>query len=505
MANELQSQLKNLNIDFDKLIADSLKKVEDLIIAEAIPEAELIASQLLRVVPDNIQALQLYGLVLLRLQKYAEATEVLDQSLQLDAANAESLNNLALCYLHTNKPKEAYDAICEAVSYDSNNFNFYNNAGIILRAMGKNDEAIETFRHALKLKPDDVRLWENLGSVLGSSLQLDKAIECFHTCLKLNPDSLSAKVDLAYAYHLKGEWEKAWPYYEFRLKYWHQSGRHTGRFYDMYPPAKAWDGSDLSGKTICLYCEQGFGDLIQFIRFAPFLKSLGATVVIDAPPSLASLFAPYGIVRGTYTEDYDVHCSVLSLPYLLKLTPEQYWVPYLFQAQPVLDMKDYAGQFKIGVVWAGNPGHPNDANRSCHLKHFREMSKLPGVTLFSFQKEKSKRAYASMPDIEIDLADNCDDMRLIDMSEFLTDFQATANLLKQMDLIICVDTSVLHLAGALEIPVWGLLAFNPDWRWTIKGDRSVWYPSLRLFRQSKPGDWDSVFAEVIESLPNLQP
>jgi tetratricopeptide (TPR) repeat protein len=500
--DELTTQLKVLNIDLPQLIKTSLLKIEELVKADALLEAEMVAQQLLRVDQENVQAMQLYGLVLFRMQKYAEAIETLEKAVKLDGENAETHNNLALCYLHTNRIEQALDRLQDAVSLDPNNHNFYNNAGIVLRAMGKPHAAANSFERALELNPSDVRTWENLGSLHGQEKELHDAIYCFQKSLELDPNNLSAKVDLAYAYHLLGEWDKAWPLYEARLEFWHKIGRHPGRFYEIYPPSRAWDGeASLEGKTICVYCEQGSGDMIQFIRFVPQLALKGATVLIDAPNDLKTLFEPFGTVRNSYDgQSYDYHCSILSLPYLLKIRPEQYLgeKPYL-NASKILDMSDYKNFYRVGIVWAGNPGHPNDANRSCPLKHFRELM-LPGVKLFSLQKEKSKRVYTSMPGVEVDFAAGCEDMKVVDMSEYLTDFQATASVIREMDLVITVDTSVLHLAGALGKPTWGLLAFNPDWRWTVDGSKTIWYSSVELFRQTKPGGWEEVLSKVKERL-----
>ena len=251
-----------------------------------------------------------------------------------------------------------------------------------------------------------------------------------------------------------------------------------------------------------MYCEQGTGDMIQFVRYVPRLTAMEANVILDVPPSLETLFTPFGKTRIEYRDEpYDYHCSILSLIYLLNIPQGEYAenVPYL-EAQPLLDMTDYASNFKIGIVWAGNPGHPNDINRSCHLSLFRKIANLPNVKLFSLQKETSKRVYSSNPNNQIDLSDNCDDLKVVDMADFLIDYKATASVVNEMDLIITVDTSVLHLAGALGKETWGLIPYNPDWRWQASGSTNVWYPSVILYRQQVPGDWESVFEKIYQDL-----
>ena len=502
--NETESQLKALNIDLKDVIAKATEKIEQLLKIDAIKEAEILVKQLLVVDPTNAAGLQLYGLILYRQRKYHESIEVINKAIALDDSNAENYNNVALSYLHSGQSKEAMEAISKARQLQFTNHNFLNNQGLIYRAMGDSRSAIVCFQNAINMVPDDVKTWENLGSAYGHEKMLDRAIECFQKALELDPKTLAAHVDLAYAYHLQGDWEKAWPEYEHRLEYWHSVGRNPGRFYDIYKPEFKWDGkTSLQGKTIAVYCEQGVGDMLQFVRFVPKLKELGGKVLLDCPENLATLFKEFGEVRTNYNEQgFDFHCSILSLPYLLNMmTPDKFLSdkPYIFSDEK-LDMTDYKNHFNIGICWAGNPGHPNDGNRSVPLSYFRKIYELPNVKLFSLQKDVAKRVYANRPDLEIDLAAGCDDMKLVNVSDFMTDFLGTASVINSMDLIITVDTSILHLAGAMGKNTWALIPFNPDWRWTLSGERTDWYANTMLFRQPVYGDWQSVFDLIYNKL-----
>jgi len=502
---ELLDELQELDIDLKVLIDNATAKVEELFRAGFSKEAEVVVKQLLVVDPNNIQGLQLYGLILYREKKYQEAVDLLNKAIALDASNAENHNNIALCYLHAGKFTEALESITYAIEINPNNHNFVNNMGLIYRSLGELDKSIEVFKKAIDLQPTDSKGWENLGSAYGQNKELEKGIDCFKKAIELDPKSLGPHIDLAYGYHLLGEWEKAWPEYEYRLEYWHAAGRNPGRFYDIYKPEKNWDGKkSLKDKKVIVYCEQGTGDLIQFVRFVPKLKELGATVYLDSPASLVTLIKDFGIIRTNYNDEilYDYHCSILSLPYLLNLTtPDKFLSgPYLFADK--LDMNDYKNTFNIGICWAGNPGHPNDANRSCYLSLFREIYNLPNVKLFSLQKDVGKRVYTNRPDVELDLASNCDDMKIVDTCDLMVDYQATSMIINSLDLVITVDTSVLHLSGALGKETWALLPFNPDWRWTISGDKTAWYDNMTLFRQTKIGDWKSVFDQILIKLKN---
>jgi len=505
--DDFLNELKALDIDLDDLVKNALNKTELLLKDGFIVEAEILVKQLLRVSINNLQGMQLYGLILFRKREYKEAIDVITQAIAMHESNAENHNNIALCYLHSGQSEKAFEHVSRAVELAPDNYNFTNNKGLICRARGDLVQAIKYFKQAIE-KSDNSRAWENLGSVYGQQKKLDDAIDCFQKAISLDADNLGAHVDLAYAHHLKGNWEKGWEEYEYRLEYWHSVGRNPGKFYDIYPPSGNWDGKEsIANKKIVIYCEQGSGDMINFVRFVPLLKDLGAEVVIDAPPELKSLFEGFGAIRTNYSDvlEYDYHCSILSLPYLLKVKDNfMKETSYLGPISAHPSMVDYDKFFKIGVVWAGNPGHPNDANRSVYLKNFKGIANLPNVKLFSFQKELGNRVYANS-NVQIDLMENCEDMRLVDLSGNLDTFKDTAELVMGMDLMITVDTSVLHLAGALGKKTFALIPYNPDWRWGIEGSDNNWYSSVTLFRQEDLGDWKTVFDKVEEQVRDLLP
>lgn len=498
LAKELESK-----IDVKQLIENALKKVETLLLDGFIKEAEVIVKQLLRVDADNTAAMQLYGLIHQKNNNFKDAISILNKAIKFDDTNSQNYNNIALCYMHDHEMDQAKESILKAIELNPLDHNYLCNYGLIQRASGNNLDSIDVYKKAIELNDSDPRVWESMGSALGQEKRYDEAIVCFEKSLSLNPKDLGAHVNLAYAYHLTGQWEKAWGEYEYRLEYWHSAGRNPGRFLNLYKKEKNWDGqASLINKKIVIYCEQGIGDMIQFVRFIPKLKELGADVYIDTPSSLVSVFSNFATtIQSNSSEGYDYHCSILSLPYLLNMkTPDKFLPePYVFIDEKV-DMSDYQDTFNIGICWAGNPGHPNDGNRSCHLSNFRELAKLEGVKLFSLQKELGKRIYTSMPGLEIDLINGCEDINMIDVSEFMIDYKETGKILNGLDLVITVDTSLLHLSGAMGIKTYALIAHNPDWRWTSEGENTVWYNSVELFRQKEPGNWQDVFDRIKEKV-----
>lgn len=265
-------------------------------------------------------------------------------------------------------------------------------------------------------------------------------------------------------------------------------------------PHLYWDGSSLAGKTIFVYSEQGFGDAIQFVRYCRLLAESGARVMVACEPAMRRLFEGVSGINqlvDIYEEipEFDFHVSLMSLPGFLNTaletipshvpnirTPEGQRVP----DEELLE----TGKLKVGLVWKGSPFHVNDKNRSVSLEKFESILKNADVRFFSLQTGESST--------DISKFGYEDDLK--DLGESLTDFAVTAAVMDHLDLLISVDTSVVHLAGAMGKPVWTLLPFYPDWRWLLGRDDSPWYPTMRLFRQKDTGDWDGVFEELEMSL-----
>jgi tetratricopeptide (TPR) repeat protein len=472
------------------------------------PSTELVVNQLLIVDPKNIKGLQLKGLIEYKKGNYQDSISYVNKVIKLDPDNSENYNNIALAYLHSGQQLKAFECCSKALELNDNNFNYICNLALILRSLNKNEDALKYYNKALSLDSNNPMVWESIGSIYGQEKKYDLAIECFLKAIEKNSSFLDSRIDLAYAYHLTGQWEKAWNEYEYRIPYWREQGRGPGAFLNFYKAEKAWNGKDdLNNKVVVVFCEQGHGDLIQFLRFIPELKAKGCKVIVETSENTFSIVNKFADEVRTYfnTVEYDYHCSILSLPYLLNLkTPDKFKSdkPYIL-VDEIYDMSNYKDTFNIGICWAGNPGHPNDALRSCHLSNFRELSKIPKVKLFSLQKDLSKRIYANMPNLEIDLADNCQDLNIVDTSELMSDFESTAKLIKSLDLVITVDTSVLHLSGAVGAKTFGLIALNPDWRWTSQGSTNVWYDSVELIRQKDFNNWDSVFEEICDKVRKL--
>jgi len=304
--------------------------------------------------------------------------------------------------------------------------------------------------------------------------------------------------NLALALLVQGHFPEGWEEYEWR---WKTKGLLSPR---QLLPQPLWDGRPLAGRAILLHAEQGLGDTIQFIRYLPLVAQRGGRVIVECQPELQRLVQAMTpdipvLARGQPLPDFAFQCPLLSLPKALGTTLATIpaTVPYLHaDAQNVQMWRDrlagHGSALKVGLIWAGNPHHKNDRNRSVKLASLAPLAQVPGVQFYSLQKGAAA-AQAKTPPPGMDLIDRTDDLQ---------DFADTAAMIANLDLVIAVDTSVVHLAGALAKPVWTLLPYCPDWRWLLKRQDSPWYPTMRLFRQPEIGDWDSVIQQLAAALAN---
>ncbi len=317
--------------------------------------------------------------------------------------------------------------------------------------------------------------------------ELDTAIDRFDEAESKGYDSAELKWDRALALLLRGDMARGFAEYEWRWRI------PDGKPRDLDGPA--WTGGDLTGKTLLVYAEQGFGDTIQFVRYLPRIVGRAGRVVFECQEPLLRLFQGGPPCRDVTViardvaplPAYDAHVALMSLAHLADADPgHSGQPPYLTPPDdgPRVDSK--AGALRVGLVWAGKPSHRNDRNRSLSLADLAPLFEVPGASFHSLQfgdpaETVSPLGFAAL---------------IEDLRPRIRDFADSAALVASLDLIVTADTALAHLAGALARPVWTLLPFVPDWRWQTERDDSPWYPTMRLFRQTRPGDWDGVIARV---------
>ncbi|MBD2069380.1 tetratricopeptide repeat protein [Leptolyngbya sp. FACHB-671] len=482
--------------------------------------------QAISLAPRYAEAHNNLGMVRQDQGEFEQAIAHYQQALTLKPNNADIHNNLGNALQGLKKFEAAIACYQKALALQPENFTFYNNLGAALQELGQLTKSVQVYRQALTLKPDYVDAHYNLGNTLKDLKKLDECVTCYRQAIALKPDyadaynnlglalceqgkiaesvaayqqAISLQPDYADAHLnrglsllLAGELAQGFEEYEWR---WQVKGPNFKSLPAFTQPM--WDGSYLNGKTILLHTEQGFGDTIQFIRYAPLIAERGGRVIVECQEALIRLLQTVPeinqvIAKGTPLPEFHVHAPLLSLPHIFGTTlntiPAQ--IPYLKAPASDLHLDAPPDRFKVGIVWAGSPDHRSDRDRSCSLNQFVKLLEVPNVQLYSLQKGARTADLTQLPNAST----------IEDLSPQLKDFADTAAAMMQLDLIITVDTSVGHLAGALGRPVWVLLSFAADWRWMCDRSDSPWYPTLRLFRQPTPGDWDSVLTETIQTL-----
>ena len=461
---------------------------------------EAIASfqEALRLRPDFAEAHNNLGVTFKERGNWDEAAASLRQALALNPDFAEAHNNLGTILESKGDLEAASTCYQQALGRKPDFAEAHNNLAIILNKRGNYAEALVHYQRALTLKPDYPDAHHNLGTLLVDQGKLDEGVASYERALQLKPDYVEAHLGRAQAWLQMGDWERGWPEFEWR---WRRPSFPPRSF-----PQPLWDGESLAGRTILVHAEQGLGDTLHFIRYAPLVKRYGGYVIVECQRELLPLLATctgvdQWVAFGTPLPDFDVHAPLLSLPRILQTTlatvPAD--IPYL-SADP--EQVEYwrqemgsRGGFTIGIAWQGNPGHTNDWNRSVSLTSFEPLSRLDGVRLFSLQKG---------PGTEQLLAAK-ERFMLPDLGSRFGTFQDTAAVLVNLDLVLTVDSAVAHCAGALGVPVWVLVPYAADWRWLLERADSPWYPTMRLFRQKEPGNWSEVFDRIVVALKDRVP
>ncbi|MHC4269735.1 MAG: tetratricopeptide repeat protein, partial [Planctomycetota bacterium] len=403
--------------------------------------------------PHNTEILCNLGAVFQELGNLDEAIINYKKAITLKPDNAKAHSNLGTALKKQCKLEEAVKSHHRAIALKPDYAEAYNNLGITLQSLNQLDEAVASYNRAIELKPDYAEAYNNLGITLQSLNQLDKALTSYNRAIELKRDYAEARFNKSLILLLKGNFKDGWQEYEWRLR----TKDHVFKAFQQ----PMWDSSPLNGKTILVHTEQGLGDSIQFIRYIPMVKKQGGRVIVECQQSLCSLFRNCDgideikeIVSDIeYPVQFDFHVPLLSLPGIFNVTMDSTPpnAPYI-KPDPALVSQwhrtlDHDNNFKIGVVWAGNPKNKNDHKRSCSLKDFEHLTSIRGLSFYSLQKGQASVEANNPPK----------GMNIINLDSELNDFADTAAAIINLDLVISVDTSVAHLAGAIGKPVWTLL------------------------------------------------
>jgi len=445
--------------------------------------------------PEILEAHMLYGKACHELGKVGEAKQAYTTLLSRAPESAEAHMRLGVVHLCEWNYDEARKELLQALRIDANLAEAGYFLGLVHLRAYEFDAARELFLRARQSRPDRPEIATSLGVTARKQGKPDEARRYFEEALSLDPGHADAHWHLADVLLLQGEYASGWKEFEWRWK--HQGFLTPSR--DFAEPV--WDGEDITGQTILLHPEQGFGDILQFVRYAPLVAERGAKVLLGSPPELARLLETVPGIAGVVTTregapPFDLLCPLLSLPRLFDTREENIpsAVPYL-RADPVL-VREWAGRIvddgrlRVGIIWSGNPLQENNRHRACRLDELAPVVGIPGVQVYSLQKGTPREELMSSPFRRA----------IIDLADGLTDFAQTAAALQHLDLLISSDTGPVHLAGALGRKVWLLVSAIPDWRWSLSGERSAWYPSFSLFRQERIGEWGPVITRMCEAL-----
>jgi Tfp pilus assembly protein PilF len=439
--------------------------------------------------PDFFDAIYNLALVLQELDQCPEAIACYEQALRINPDFPQAWNNVGVAHHKAGRSARAVDCHRRAIALQPGVSSNYNNLANALRGLSQPGEAIREIEAGLRIEPSSAILRLNLGDALREAGRIQESVAAYDELLRMEPSLAEAHFGRGFSLLLAGDMAAGWDEYEWR---W--------RLKDHPPPRElpqpSWQGEPLDGARILVHAEQGAGDCIQFARFIPELVLRGATVILECPGPLVRLCRTIQGVRevipkGSPLPAFDRSCALMSVPRFLKTTLDSVPapVPYLRAPEkgPELprDARAKSSDLKVGLVWAGAPGHRNDRHRSIPLELLEPLLTHAGTVFYNLQLR---------PDLGG--ASHPLEAQMINLASLIKDYSDTAALVAQLDLVISVDTSVAHVAGALGRPVWLLLPFAPDWRWLLGREDSPWYPIMRLFRQPQPGDWTAVVKHV---------
>ena len=449
--------------------------------------------------PDYAEALNNRGSALLEVNRLEEALENYDSALKIRPDYPEALNNRGNALVKLNRLEGALDNFNRALNLQPNYVDALNNRGGALQQLRRLDEALDSFDHALRLQPNNAKSLYNRGIMLQELNRPREALESYDHSIKLRPGDVGTQWNRGLLLLLMGMFAEGWKGYEWRRK---KSDIWTEREF----PDPEWQGDTSPGTRLLLYAEQGLGDTIQFARFARMLAKRGLVVSLEVQRPLKGLLDGLENVtifrRGENSPPYKAHCPLMSVPFVLQMGLDDIRAeapPYLAARQDLVERwrtRLPTNGLRVGIAWQGDPKGKIDLGRSIPARAFAPLARMEGVTLISLQKNDGVDQLRDLPA----------DMRIVsfdDLDRGPDAFLDTAAIMINLDLVITSDTSIAHLAGALGRPVWVALKHVPDWRWMLERGNSPWYPSMRLFRQSRPNDWDGVTSQIATALMTL--
>jgi len=443
----------------------------------------------------NADVYYLLGNLFRDMDKMDQAIQFYQKAIEIGPSQAKYYNNLANLLYNEYKESEACLAYQAAISISPNSVEAYCGLAQISQEKGEYNLAIESCNSALMIDPSYFGIYSNLGNIFREMGKLDDSIKIFKKGLQLNPEHPDLKANLGLTYLRKGNFTDGWNHFEWR----HLAKGRGAKIGGLSLTIK-----DITNKKILLKCEEGLGDTIQFLRFIPKIHLVCSEIILEVQSDLISLLETQIptlgidaiIKKNDVVKAYDFSFTLMSLPYVLGIdSGSQIKCDNAYLTIPLQKKVQIipSRQLKIGLVWAGNPKHRNDRFRSVSLNEFEPLLEL-SCDFYSLQVGS---AALDLNSLRVAAS------KLTDLSPYINSYLDTANFIQNLDLLISVDTSIIHLAGAMGIPSWVLIPANADWRWCGYTKETIWYPEMHLYRQKKLGQWGNIFVSIKTDLKNL--
>ncbi len=485
------AQCLQKSIQIEETLVDYISLIELLKDMKRYDDALKVANIMLLKYSNEYDAFLSVGNLLSNTKSFSKAIDYYQKAIQIDPNKTQAYNNIGVAYKETMQEAKALTAYQKALELNPNDAAAHNNIGNLLRNMNEFDSAIEHLKKSITINPSYADAYSNLGAVYKEAKEYEKAYGYYEQAIKLNPKHTNANFDMALIELSRGEYESAWPKYEHRLK----MNELLSKTYKYKTPM--WRGEALEGKTIILQNEQGYGDNIMFIRYVPKFLELGAKVIIRTRPELVRLFESIKGVSLVCSEEeegipeHDYYLPIMSSALMFKTTlktiPSNF--PYLRSLGKNGDIGLDNQKTNIGLVWSSSRTNKDFKNKYIGVDSYAELLDISSANYFSLQVGEDAIK-----------ADSNFATKLIDLSKILTDFSATASVIDALDIVITTDTSVAHLCGAIGKKAYVLVPTPADWRWMQDGESTPWYPSLKIFRQTKRGSWREPIRAIKEQL-----
>ena len=430
--------------------------------------------------------------------RYEQSVLNFQKAVEIDPGVSAAYNNMGNALVSLKRYPEAIAAFQKVVDLEPDLAQGHYNLGSALRCMDRYPEAMVHLSKAIELQTANADAWNNLALTCKNVGDLDRALSYFNKALQLQPDFAVAHWNRSFVHFLKGNWPEGWLDFEWRFRV-----PHWRTIYPHRIPGNLWCGDSIKKQTLLVHDEQGLGDTFQFIRYLPWARERCGRLIFETRLELAPLLEKNPAIdeliirssKGPPVTAFDQYIPLMSLGRMVQADPDHLPPTKAYIAAPTEKAVQWgrhlpAKGLKIGLVWAGRPEHGNDANRSCRLELFAPLFDLPGLNFIGLQKGPAAAEAEQMP--------YCDKFQ--NWGPALANFGDTAGLIHHLDLVLTVDTSVAHLAGAMGRPVWVLIPFLPDWRWGMNTAETGWYPTMKLFRQPRPKDWNPVIGQIMHFL-----